>query len=127
MIRQIAPLLETVPAQIVLVDHEQSFVEKTTNELTAEGFTCRGFTSIETAAAAVRFQRPDLLLIAINVPGVNGSETIHRVRANPHLANLPVIFLSACADSRHYPPLRGRSWKLLRPQGAGPGRAGGVD
>lgn len=95
MIKHYSPFVEVGTPQIVLVDHEQRFVDKTAAALTVEGFSCRGYTSIEAAAAAVRVRRPDLLLIAINVPGTSGTEISRRVRSDRDLANVPIIFMSA--------------------------------
>ncbi len=40
----------------------------------------------------------DLVLLDVNMPGTNGLEVCATVRANPHLQNLPVIFLTANAE-----------------------------
>jgi CheY-like chemotaxis protein len=39
--------------------------------------------------------RPDLILMDIMMPGLDGPSTVNRMRANPMLANTPVIFLTA--------------------------------
>jgi two-component system sensor histidine kinase/response regulator len=40
----------------------------------------------------------DLLLLDINMPGMNGFEVCRKIRSNPELNNVPVIFLSADTD-----------------------------
>jgi DNA-binding response OmpR family regulator len=94
LIRHLAPAYEPGLARIVLVDQEQDFVDRTSSLLNAEGFLCRGFTSLESAAESVAIQSPDVLLAGVNQPGVSSQEIARRVRENSLLANLPVIFLS---------------------------------
>jgi len=41
---------------------------------------------------------PDLILLDVNMPGMNGYETIKRIKGNPATAAIPVIFLTAKSD-----------------------------
>ncbi|MCL2202416.1 MAG: response regulator [Defluviitaleaceae bacterium] len=41
---------------------------------------------------------PDLILLDLNMPGMNGFEVIKRLKANPKTAKIPVIFLTAMTD-----------------------------
>ncbi|WP_243113370.1 response regulator [Romboutsia sp. Marseille-P6047] len=43
--------------------------------------------------------KPDLILLDINMPDMDGYETIKNIKANQDLENVPVIFLSAITDS----------------------------
>jgi DNA-binding response OmpR family regulator len=95
VIRPIASVFETGSAQVVVVDHEQDFVDKTSADLNAEGFICRGYMSIEAAALGARNQPPDVLLVGVNLPGAAGLEICRRIRTEPDLSGVPVIFLSA--------------------------------
>ena len=42
-------------------------------------------------------EMPDLILMDINIPGMDGLETTVRLKKNPHLAQIPVIALTANA------------------------------
>ena len=66
--------------------------------------TCRvlrsaGFTVLEAAsgqeALALAAQRPDLIVLDVNLPDIDGFEVCRRLRARPDTARTPVIHLSA--------------------------------
>lgn len=53
-------------------------------------------------AQTLRFlsrNKPDLILLDINMPDMDGYETLTKIRENPELDNVPVIFLTALSDS----------------------------
>jgi CheY-like chemotaxis protein len=43
----------------------------------------------------VRQHRPDLVLLDLHLPGIDGEEVLRRLRADPHTADLPVVMISA--------------------------------
>ncbi|MGB1249018.1 MAG: response regulator [Candidatus Promineifilaceae bacterium] len=54
-----------------------------------------GIDAVELAAQA----RPDLILLDVRMPGMNGYETCRAIKANPDIANTPILFLSALTDT----------------------------
>jgi len=62
-----------------------------------------GFDVIETgdddALAAIRREGPDLVLLDLRRPGLEGLEVIRELRADPGTAGLPVIVLAAHAEA----------------------------
>lgn len=54
----------------------------------------------ESGLAAARHRRPDLVLLDLNLPGRDGFDVIRTLKADPRTAAIPVIFLSAIADTR---------------------------
>ena len=49
--------------------------------------------------------RPDLILLDIMMPEMDGYETMEQIKLNPHTANIPIIFLTA--DTEHESEMRG--------------------
>jgi CheY-like chemotaxis protein len=49
------------------------------------------------ALAKIEESRPDVMLLDINMPGLDGFSVLKRVREHPHLSNLPVLAVTAYA------------------------------
>ena len=54
----------------------------------------------ETALAIAQKASPDLILLDIMMPGIDGFEVCRRLKDNPDTANIPVIFLSALTETK---------------------------
>jgi len=66
-------------------------------ELLAEDYQLESVTSGEACLEAVDLQRPDLILLDVNMPGMDGLETCTKLRENPGTTDIPVVFVSALA------------------------------
>ena len=53
----------------------------------------------EEALASVAKQRPDLILMDIQLPGLDGYEATRRIKANPALRHIPIIVVTSYALS----------------------------
>ncbi len=53
------------------------------------------------ALAAVAREEPDLVLLDVNMPGMNGLEVCRRLRADPKSTSLPIILVTALAERQH--------------------------
>lgn len=53
----------------------------------------------ESALEILDQEIPDLILLDIEMPGMDGFEVFHRVKDRPATARIPVVFLSAHADA----------------------------
>ena len=62
-------------------------------------YTVVDFESAPAAWEALHRQRPDLLLLDISLPVMDGTEFLKKIRADPELRDLPVIALTAHAMS----------------------------
>lgn len=67
--------------------------------LEIEGFTVKKAYS-GTEALQLASEKPDLIVLDVNLPDLNGFEVCRRLKADPDTANIPVVFLSAtCQDA----------------------------
>jgi diguanylate cyclase (GGDEF)-like protein/PAS domain S-box-containing protein len=66
--------------------------------LRPEGYRTFGAASGEEALAAVSECPPDLILLDIMMPGLDGYQVASILKANPATSNIPIIMVTACAD-----------------------------
>ncbi|OPZ82165.1 MAG: Cyclic di-GMP phosphodiesterase response regulator RpfG [bacterium ADurb.Bin429] len=67
--------------------------------LNARGFDVRLFPRGRMALAAARQEPPDLILLDINMPEMNGYDVCRQLKMDKHLRDVPVIFVSAHAHT----------------------------
>jgi PAS domain S-box-containing protein len=88
-----------VPAQrdaplVLVVDDDESLRSFLTQVLEAEGFAVLSARDGREALQLAAAHQPDLVTMDIYMPGMDGVETVRRLRENPLLANIPVLVLS---------------------------------
>jgi len=79
-------------ANIALVDDDKNILESVTMLLEQEGYHVRSFSDSSAALTALTTAPPDLAILDIKMPRMDGLELLRRVRQN---ADLPVIFLTS--------------------------------
>ena len=87
------------PALILIVEDNAGSLELTAVVLEADGFAAIGATSAEEARQLVHTRRPDLILMDIELPGMDGDEFTRELKDDPRTASIPVVALSAHAMS----------------------------
>jgi DNA-binding response OmpR family regulator len=81
-------------ARLMLVDDEPEVVNLLSVILTMYGFEVVGFTRGEVALAAAREVKPDLLLVDLIMPGMDGLSLVTAFDRDPVLAGTPVLMLT---------------------------------
>ncbi len=80
---------------IMVVDDHPDLVEILRITLESKGFNVRCAYSGEELLAALEKEKPDLILLDIMMPQMDGLEVLTRLRENSDTASIPVIFLTA--------------------------------
>jgi signal transduction histidine kinase len=86
------------PASILVVDDRLAELQILVAFLREEGFLVRPVTSGAAALDLASRARPDLVLLDVHMPGMDGYEVCRRLRADPALRDVPVLFLSALSE-----------------------------
>jgi putative two-component system response regulator len=82
-------------ANIMVVDDQPANLKLLQIMLGQQGYQVRLFPEGGMAVAGAVREPPDLILLDVNMPGMNGFEVCDQLRMHPNLARVPVIFLSA--------------------------------
>ena len=83
---------------IMVVDDEKNICELIRLYLEKEGFAVTIANNGSDAIAMIRQNRPDLVLLDIMMPGMDGYAVLRRLKSNDTTASVPVIFLSAKSE-----------------------------
>jgi len=84
---------------ILIVDDTPSNVEVLTTVLTDQGYQVRSATNGKKALPEIQVKRPDLILLDIMMPEMNGYQLCEHLKANPVTAAIPIIFISSLHES----------------------------
>ena len=87
-------------ANIMMIDDEPIMVEVVKAFLSDAGFTeFFGINDPKLAIEAIRTQRPDVLLLDLIMPGIDGFAILKSIRNDPQLKTLPVVMLTNPSDA----------------------------
>jgi two-component system, sensor histidine kinase and response regulator len=88
---------DTQPSRgdILIIDDTPDNLHLLSAMLDKQGYEVRSVTNGVTGLMGVQAQPPDLILLDINMPRMNGYEVCQCLKANPNTQEIPVIFISA--------------------------------
>jgi DNA-binding response OmpR family regulator len=95
-----SPDIADHPARVLIVDDEGTNRRLLEVMLATEGFILSSAASGEEALALVARQPPDLILLDVMMPGMDGYQVAHRIKGNATTKNIPVIMITAQDDHR---------------------------
>lgn len=82
-------------ATILIVDDEEDIIELVELNLAREGYQTLTCTTGEKALEIAGSKRPDLVILDLMLPGIDGMEVCRRLKANPDTRRIPVLMLTA--------------------------------
>ncbi len=91
--------MATDAGTVLIVDDEPLNVDLLEQELAAAGYRTIAAESGEDALAAAAKSKPDLILLDVMMPGIDGYETCKRIKAGATTRMIPVIFLTALSET----------------------------
>lgn len=86
------------PGRILVVDDQSANVRVVSTLLARHGYEVIAAYSGTEALQCYREQRPDLILLDMMMPGMDGFDVLAALRASPEPLNVPVVFVTAAHD-----------------------------
>lgn len=87
-----------VTGTVLVVEDSASAREIVVRILQREGYTVQGVSSAREALESIDEHRPDLVLLDMMMPEMDGMDLLRTLRSRPETRDVPVIFLSALSD-----------------------------
>ena len=84
---------------ILIVDDDTANLRLASHILSQENMRVSCLKSGEAAIQFLKGNHPDLILLDLHMQGINGFETIAKIKENPFTSDIPVIFLTADEDA----------------------------
>lgn len=81
--------------KILIVEDEESLLKLESILLTSKGYEVRGVPNGHAALEALAEEKPDLILLDIMLPEIDGFEVCRRIKLDPTTMQIPVIMLTA--------------------------------
>ena len=94
-------MTETHHTTILVVDDAPDSLRFLTDTLESEGYGVRIARDGQAALASLAAELPDLVLMDAVMPGIDGFETTRRIKADPALASVPVIFMTGLTETEN--------------------------
>ena len=88
----------TAEGRILIVDDESAIRLVCQLNLDSVGFRTLEAADGETALALARSEHPDLILLDVMLPGIDGLRVAEELAASPDTREIPILFLSARSD-----------------------------
>lgn len=87
--------------KILVIDDNANNLAIVAEYLEVRNFTVLSAEDGETGIDRATFVKPDLILLDVMMPGIDGYETCRRLKCNEETADIPVIFMTALSETRH--------------------------
>ncbi|MCC6148491.1 MAG: response regulator [Anaerolineaceae bacterium] len=89
---------EKKPIAVVYIEDDPEMVELVTLILNRRGFDVRGALNGQRGLETIAQNPPDLILLDLMMPGLDGWDVYHQLKANADTCQIPVIIITAKAQ-----------------------------
>ena len=90
---------KAIPSDILIIEDEQFLLNLLMRKLENSGFRVRGAFDGETGMKAVQEKKPDLVLLDLVLPGMDGWEVLRRLKDDKRFQAIPVLIISNLGES----------------------------
>lgn len=85
-------------SSILVVDDNANNLEVMSETLITAGFQVAVAIDGESAIEQIEYHLPELILLDVMMPGIDGYQTCQRIKANPKTFDIPIVFMTALSD-----------------------------
>jgi twitching motility two-component system response regulator PilG len=85
--------------KILIVEDEESLLKLESILLSSKGYSVVGVMDGKAALEEVKINRPDLVVLDIMLPEMDGFEVCRRIKENPATSSIPIVMLTAKKSS----------------------------
>ncbi|MFA6448985.1 MAG: response regulator [bacterium] len=86
------------PNRILVVDDDKDFLDIIVDYLEEQGFSTLQAENGAVAISHIESEKPDLILLDIKIPALNGLEVCRILKKKPSTSNIPVIIVTGSAS-----------------------------
>lgn len=90
----LSPKIDLKDAKVLVVDDMPANLDVIYKSLRTEGYQVLVATDGETGLKVAAQEKPDLILLDVMLPGLNGFEVCERLKAESDLQDIPVVFIT---------------------------------
>jgi DNA-binding response OmpR family regulator len=103
--------------RILIVEDEESLLKLESILLTSKGYQVQGVANGKEALEAIKADPPDLVLLDIMLPEIDGFEVCQRIKENEVTKHIPVIMLTAkkSREDMSHGEKVGADWYITKP------------
>ena len=80
---------------VLIVEDDKDILELITYNLEREAYEVTGVASGEDGVDAARSEKPDIILLDLMLPGIDGLDVCRRLKAEPETSHIPIIMVTA--------------------------------
>lgn len=84
---------------VLVVDDDQFLVDVLVEKLQNSGFVTKGVFSGQEALDSINESAPDIILLDLIMPGMNGMEVLQKLKSDAQTKHIPVVILTNLADN----------------------------
>lgn len=85
-------------ATILIVDDDRTVIDTLSTVLDIRGFHILEADTGNKAMDLINRYKPDLILLDLMLPGVNGLDIFNKIKSNKHLSHIPILIITAITD-----------------------------
>ena len=88
-----------MPKKILIADDEPNIIKMVESRLQSQGYIVIAARDGEQALEKAKSEKPDLIILDVMMPKLDGNEVCRRLRASAECKNIPIVMLTACGQA----------------------------